>query len=224
MRRAPLKIRSVLIADGDTLFRVGLRETVAQLLPEADIAEAGSASGLAATLSARPADLVLLDLGLPGLRGYLWLLLRRRQHRGTPWLAVSGIDTPRVRARALACGIARFVSKRASSDTIAAAVRAALRGAEQRAVLPASERRLIESLGRLTPAELRMLAALPEHSSQRELMRALNVSLPTVKTHMSRVLAKLQLRNRTEAAVLASRLSILTAPSLAIDRRPDPAG
>jgi len=210
-------VASVLIADGDTLFRVGLRETVAELFPTAEIREAGSCAALDAALRNGDAQLVLLDLCLPGLGGYLWLAERRKQHRDVLWIAVSGIDTPQIRHRTLALGVARFVSKRASRDAIAAAVRAAVAGPRRAARVPPRERQLLEGLARLTRAELRVLVALPDTPSHRHIMRSLGVALPTVKTHMSRILAKLGLRNRTEAAVVASKLSRIDSPSLCID-------
>ena len=214
-------IATVLIADGDTLFRVGLRDTVVQLFEGANIREVGTCGALNAALSAGEFDLILLDLGLPGLNGYLWLVERRKQLRRTLWIAVSGIDTPRVRQRALALGVARFVSKRASRETIAAAVLSAVHGPRRAARMPAREQQLIDGLTRLTRAELRVLMALPDNPSHRHLMRALGVALPTVKTHMSRILAKLGLRNRTEAAVVASKLSNIESPSLCIDWTPN---
>ena len=180
-------IATVLIADGDTLFRVGLRDTVVQLFQGADIREVGTCGALNAALSAGEFDLILLDLGLQ---------------------------------RALALGVARFVSKRASRETIAAAVLSAVHGPRRAARMPAREQQLIDGLTRLTRAELRVLMALPDNPSHRHLMRALGVALPTVKTHMSRILAKLGLRNRTEAAVVASKLSNIESPSLCIDWTP----
>jgi DNA-binding NarL/FixJ family response regulator len=89
--------------------------------------------------------------------------------------------------------------------------------------LPPAERRLIEGLRALTPAELTLFALLPDNPSHRHLMQALGIALPTVKTHMSRILQKLALRNRTEAAVVANRLSSLNTAPLCLDARGGPA-
>ena len=214
------QVGTILVADADTMFRVGLSELLGGLFPGARIVEAADAQQLAAALRAAAFDLVLLDLVLPGVKGYLWLAELRQQHPGPIWIAVSGIDTPIVRQRALALGLARVVSKRASSAALSAAVLSTVRGWRRAPRLPPREQRLIDGLTRLTRAELRLLATLPDNPSHRHIMRTLGVALPTVKTHMSRILAKLGLRNRTEAAVVASKLSHVESRSLCIDHVP----
>lgn len=214
---ATRKITAVVLADADTLFRTGLHEAAAEVLPDAAFSEVGSYEALLATLRQQPSDLVLLDLGLPGLNGYLSLLALRQQYPAKRFVAVSGIDAPAVRQRALAFGIARFISKRASRDAIAATLTIATGPRRSSGRPPARERRLIEGLFALTRAELNVLAALPDNPSHRHIMKSLGIALPTVKTHMSRILAKLGLRNRTEAAIVASKLASFASPSLCLD-------
>jgi len=216
----PRHVGAILVADADTMFRFGLIEVLGGLFPGARIVEAPDASRLTGALREQPFDLVLLDLALPGVKGYLWLAELRQQHPEPTWVAVSGIDAPLVRQRALALGLARVVSKRSSSAALSAALLSTVRGARRAARLPPREQRLIDGLMRLTRAELRVLATLPDNPSHRHIMRTLGVALPTVKTHMSRILAKLGLRNRTEAAVVASKLSHVESRSLCIDHVP----
>ena len=70
-RALPPPVRRIVVADDDSLYRVGVHHLLDGLYPGAEIVDARSAEALSAALSAAPADLVLVDLGLPGLAGYL---------------------------------------------------------------------------------------------------------------------------------------------------------
>jgi DNA-binding NarL/FixJ family response regulator len=222
-RRGPEQIRHVVLADQEALYRVGLREALGELFRHARVDEAASFEGLLKALAQAPAEVVLLDGALPGLAGYLSLLVLAQRFPDTCFIAVSAIDDAVVARRALACGLSGFASKRASRERIAQAVASALRRPRPARALPPAERRLIEGLRALTPAELTLFALLPDNPSHRHLMQALGIALPTVKTHMSRILQKLALRNRTEAAVVANRLSSLNTAPLCLDARGGPA-
>lgn len=208
-------VKRIVVADNDSLFRVGLREMLAGLHPEAVVDDANSGPTLAAALQATPAELCLFDLGLPGLGGYLEILVLRRRHPGTRFIAVSGLEMPLAAQRVLALGVAACVSKRAPPDKIARRVASNRRMPGR---VPAREKKLIDGLLRLTPAEMQVFIRLTDKPSHRALMNALDIALPTVKTHMSRILQKLDLRNRTEAAIVAQRLSVFEARQLYIER------
>jgi DNA-binding NarL/FixJ family response regulator len=213
----PTDVRKLVIADDDSMFRIGLRDALVGLYPKAELIEANNHAALLAALQAHHPDLVLLDPALPGVNGYVPLLILLQRHRNTRFVAVSSVDGTVVANRALALGLAGFVSKRATQERIAKVVVRAVQRRTASRIEP-DERRLIDGLHRLTPAELQVFTLLPDNASHRHLMKALDIALPTVKTHMSRILAKLALRNRTEAAIVAKRLSVLNARTLCIDR------
>lgn len=218
MNRTPAGPACIVVADEEVLFRLALCDTVHTLFPQARVREAGSYDQLASALRDEP-DLVLLDPALPGMRGYLSLLALHQRFPRIRVVALSGQDTPGAALRARATGLADYVSKRATPLRITRAIaRAARRKADPATALrqlPPRERRLMTGLRALTPAELTMFALLPDNPSHRHLMLALGIAMPTVKTHMSRILDKLKLRNRTAAAVLANRLGSMTEPWLA---------
>ena len=208
-------MRRIVVADNDSLYRVGLHHLLDGLYPGAEMVDARCAEALAAALAAAPIDLVLVDLGLPGLAGYLALLKLLQRHPHVRFVAVSGVTPPLAAQRLLSLGLAGLVSKRAAHDKIAKAVTATRHG---RPRLPPREKKLVDGLLRLTPMEAQVFSLLHENPSHRSLMEALKIALPTVKTHMSRILSKLDLRNRTEAAIVAKRLTIFEAPQLYIGK------
>lgn len=211
----PATIQRVVIADNDSLYRVALRELLGQLYPGAAVVPAASEQELEAALAQARTDLTLVDLGLPGLDGYLSIFKLLKRHPRTRFIAVTGLEPPLAASRLSAFGMAAFVNKRAPRDKLSKVLTAPRRARQS---VPASEKKLIAGLLRLTPAETEVFTRLPENASHRQLMEALDVALPTIKTHMSRILAKLSLRNRTEAAIVAQRLALFDAPTLTLER------
>lgn len=221
MSRLPAPPARIVVADDETLFRLALCEAARDLFPDAAIREVRTYAELHAALRESP-ELALLDPRLSGMRGYLSLLALRQRFPATRLFAIAGSSAPGFAQRALALGVAGCVSKRASPRRISRAIARAGRGAGRRPPalrpMPTRERRLMRALQALTPAELAVFALLPDNPSHRHLMSALGIAMPTVKTHMSRILDKLELPNRTAAAVLANRLADLDSPLFAASR------
>lgn len=229
MSRAPDPTR-IVVADEEALFRLAVCDTARALFPQSQVREARSYGELLSALREQP-ELVVLDPALPGMNGYLSLLALHQRNPKIRFIALSGLDTPGAAPRALATGLVDYVSKRATPEQIrrvlARAPRRAASPARALRQLPPRERRVMAGMRELTPAELAVFALLPDNPSHRHLMQALGIALPTVKTHMSRILDKLKLRNRTAAAVLANRLTSLespVAPSPRSRRYPAPCG
>src|SRR5690242_4304696 len=117
-------IKTVLIADDHPLFRTALREALKPVLPGARVLEADSFPALEAVLKANGApDLVLLDLNMPGVRGFSSLLFMRSEYPNVPVLVVSGYDEPALIQRVLHFGAVGFIPKTSSLETMGEAVR-----------------------------------------------------------------------------------------------------
>jgi NarL family two-component system response regulator LiaR len=206
----------LLIVEDHAVVRQSLRFVLDQ---EPDIEVVGEAATAAVALSlaaaARP-DVVLLDLFLPDEDGTAVL---RRLREAYPDLAVvvltSAPDDAHLIA-ALHAGAASYLEKTAGISEVVATVRAAAAG--QSALPPGVTARLLhamrereragEPLSRLTPRELDVLAAIAKGQSNRDIARVLRISEETVKTHVSSILAKLGLADRTQAAIYALRHGI----------------
>lgn len=194
---------SVLIVDDHPVVRQGLR---ALLEVQDDMTVAGEAgdgpTAISLAESLRP-DIVLLDLKLPGMDGVA--VLRPLRAAGLRVLVLTSATEPSTAAAAVRAGAAGVVYK----DIDPAALVRAIRSVHDGNVLLAPE--AIGSLIRgsradtLTAREREVLAAIADGKSNREIARLLRVSEKTVKAHVSAVLAKLGVQDRTQAAVYAVR-------------------
>jgi DNA-binding NarL/FixJ family response regulator len=200
----------VLIVDDHPVVRQGL---VALLSVQDDIAVAGEAGdGLAAISLAGSVspDVVLLDLKLPGMDGVAVLPELAGKCRV---LVLTSATDPQWAARALQEGASGVVYKDIDPDALVRAIRAVHDGNVLLAAGAAASLRVGSSgragwLDALTPREREVLAHITAGRSNREIARALEVSEKTVKAHVSSVLAKLGVQDRTQAAVLATRHGI----------------
>jgi DNA-binding NarL/FixJ family response regulator len=194
---------SVLIVDDHPVVRQGLR---ALLEVQDDMTVAGEAGDGPAAISLaeslRP-DIVLLDLKLPGMDGIA--VLRPLRAAGLRVLVLTSATEPSAAAAAVRAGAAGVVYK----DIDPAALVRAIRSVHDGNVLLAPE--AVGSLVRgsradtLTAREREVLAGIADGKSNREIARLLRVSEKTVKAHVSAVLAKLGVQDRTQAAVYAVR-------------------
>jgi DNA-binding NarL/FixJ family response regulator len=208
---------TVLIADDHPVVRQGLSVL---LSVHDDITVVGEARdgrevlGLAATLEPR---VILLDLKLPGLDGLGVLAELRDQGLPARVLVLTSVADPASVTLAIRAGAAGFLYKDVDPDALVRAVRSVndgnmllapeAAGLLVRSAVGAAGERAVRGLGALTGREREVLAQLAEGRSNREIARLLQVSEKTVKTHVSSVLAKLGVADRTQAALYAVRNS-----------------
>jgi len=199
----------VLIADDHKVVRQGLRFLLSS---EPGIEVAGEAADGVAALAAirdiRP-DVVLLDLFMPRLDGLAVLAAMRDQRLTAAVLVLTSSADDQHLVEAIKAGALSYLPKTAGVDQVVDAVRAAARG--ESVLQPAATARLLrelrhaaaDPLGQLTPRETDVLKGLAQGRSNREIAKALSVSEETVKSHVSSILAKLGLADRTQAAIFA---------------------
>jgi DNA-binding NarL/FixJ family response regulator len=201
---------TVLIADDHPVVRQGL----AVLFDvQDDIALVGQASdgAEAVRLTRELAPVVLLlDLMLPGLDGMGVLARLRAEDTPTRVLVLTSAGGSARPALALQAGAAGFLYKDVDPDALVRAIRSVHDGhtvlAPAAAGLVAGRPgRDVRGVGALTSREREVFALLADGQSNREIARTLRVSEKTVKTHVSAVLAKLGVADRTQAALLAVR-------------------
>lgn len=208
----------IVIADDHPLFRDALRLTIAQGFPEAEIAEAQSFDTLRARLEAEPdTDLVLLDLKMPGMQGLSGLLFVRAAFAAVPVAIISAEEEERIVRRALDLGAAGYIAKSTGADRIREALKILLSGGawfpEALGDKHGRDTRLGTRLARLTPQQIRVLMMLSEGFPNKRIAHALGVSEATAKAHVSAILERLEVENRTQAVILAREIAAL--PELA---------
>jgi DNA-binding NarL/FixJ family response regulator len=201
---------SVLIVDDHPVVRQGLR---ALLEVQDGIAIAGEAGdgGTALALAAQHApDVILLDLRLPGMDGIAVLDELKARGDAARVLVLTSATEPASASLAMRSGAAGVLYKDVDPDALVRAIRAVHDG--HLLLAPEAAGMLMRSAGwswggmeALTSREREVLAELTKGRSNREIARALHVSEKTVKAHVSSVLAKLGVQDRTQAALLAVR-------------------
>jgi DNA-binding NarL/FixJ family response regulator len=204
----------VLIADDHPLVVGGLRQAVIAAAPEAEIAVAHDFDSMAAALDASSdTDLVLLDLAMPGVRGFSGLLFLRSQHPAIPVVVVSGNEDRAVIRHCLEFGAAGYIPKSNSFETMRDAIAQVLEGGRwtppdfDPAAQPNRESSaMARRLASLTPQQIRVLMMLSQGLLNKQIAYELSVSEATVKAHVSAILQKLGVESRTQAVILATKI------------------
>lgn len=212
----PAATPTILVADDHPLFREALKGAVARQLPGARLVEADSADALFAIADANPdADLLLLDLNMPGAHGFSALVHLRAVQPQLPIVVVSAREEAHVVRRALDHGAAGFIPKSSSPATIGSAIASVLEGgtwspplAEPAPGVAPEEADIAARVRELTPQQFRVLSMLGSGLLNKQIAHALGVSEATVKAHMTAILRKLGANNRTQAVLLAGRLAV----------------
>jgi DNA-binding NarL/FixJ family response regulator len=204
----------LVIADDHPLFRGALREAVAGQFADADIAEAGAFDDVVAQLDrGGDVDLVLLDLAMPGVRGFSGLMFLRAQFPSVPVVVVSANDDPAVIRRCMDFGASGFIPKTLGVDVMRAAIARVLAGGvwtppdvDLSGRPDADTAELIGRLASLTPQQVRVLMMLSEGMLNKQIAYGLAVSEATVKAHVSAILQKLGVESRTQAVIAAAKI------------------
>ncbi len=207
---------TILVADDHPLFREALRGVVGRNVPGAELHEADNADGLYAMADAHPdADLLLLDLNMPGAQGCSALVHLRGLHPQLPVVMVSAREEPAVIRRALDHGAMGFIPKSSNADALGAALRRVLDGdrvvpdiAGSAPATAPDEHDVAARIRELTPQQFRVLQMLGSGKLNKQIGYELGVSEATIKAHMSAILRKLGASNRTQAVLMAGRLSV----------------
>jgi DNA-binding NarL/FixJ family response regulator len=218
---APVPIR-VLVVDDQELVRAGF----SVILDAADgitvVGEAANGESAVAAAAAQHPDVVLMDIRMPGMDGLAATRLITAGSPGAPKVVIlTTFDLDDYVYEALRAGASGFLLKDSPRHDLIAAVRAAAGG--DALLAPSVTRRLIEAFTRrppettpspsrlasLTARERDVLMLLARGRSNAEIAMALSVSEATVKTHVGNLLAKLGLRDRVQAVILAYETGLI---------------
>ncbi len=206
----------ILIVDDHPLFLEALQRAITSMFPEAKITEAVSIDAAKRELQGRTTfDVVLLDLALPGTRGFDGLLELRTLYPKTPIVVVSALEDPRIVQDVMRYGAAGFISKSASREEIASALRDVMDGSVTvpKGYKPpmgnagaANQTSLVQRLQTLTPKQLAVLRMIRQGLLNKQIAHELQIEETTVKAHVSEILRKLHVASRTQAVIEAQKI------------------
>ncbi|WP_348672845.1 response regulator transcription factor [uncultured Abyssibacter sp.] len=208
---------SVIVADDHPLLRSALCGAVEQVLPGARVIEAGTAGAVQQAVTDHPdADLCTLDLRMPGAYGFSTLAFLRGSYPSLPVLIISAISDPLVMQQAMTLGAVGYVQKSSPPQTIATAIQQVLSGetwfpeSVNRPASPAQTalRELADRVASLTPQQFRVLTMLADGLLNKQIAYEMNVTEATIKAHVTAILRKLKVSNRTAAVIAVRQLDV----------------
>ncbi|RVT47784.1 response regulator transcription factor [Rheinheimera sediminis] len=208
-----------IIADDHPLFRVALAQASQQILgTDAVLLQANSMAQLWALLLQHPdTQLIFLDLKLPDAEGFAGLTSLRTEYPDISILMVSAIEDPAVIKQALQLGASAYIPKSAPLDLLSEAVAQVVAGESW---VPAElvndvekARDLIDQdfarrLEQLTPQQFRVLKMIADGLLNKQIAFEMQVQETTIKQHVSAILRKLNVNNRTLAGILFEKLKL----------------
>ena len=184
------------------------------MLERVDIAEAGTLDEVAGLLDrGGEVDLILLDLKMPGVRGFSGLMYMRAQYPSVPVVVVSASDDPTAIRRCMEFGASGFIPKTVGVEAMRAAIQRVLDGGvwtppdvDLSGGSDAETAELMSRMATLTPQQVRVLMMLSEGLLNKQIAYQLGVSEATVKAHVSAILQKLGVESRTQAVIAAAKI------------------
>lgn len=208
-----------LIADDHPLFRVALAQACANILgSDALLLQTQNMSQLWPLLRQHPdTNFIFLDLKMPGSEGFTGLTALRTEYPDVPVIMVSAEEEPMIIKQALALGAAAYIPKSAPLERLSDAIAAVLNGdtwlPEELVVDVNNAKSLIDDdfaqrLEQLTPQQFRVLKMVADGLLNKQIAYEMNVQETTVKQHVSAILRKLNVNNRTLAGILFEKLRL----------------
>ena len=222
---APVPAR-IMIVDDHALAREGLRAMLAHQQDFVVVTEAEDAEEARALCRRVFPDLILMDVRMPGMDGLAATAAIKQEFPAISVIIITMYENPDYLLQAIRAGAAGYLLKNATSREVLTAVRQVLRG--EFPLRPGVAARLLQRLtrererpvtlpegqlpGQLTLREQEVLRLVAQGRTNRAIARTLNVSVGTVKLHVSQIIAKLGVSDRTQAAVRAVELGLVTPP------------
>jgi DNA-binding NarL/FixJ family response regulator len=205
---------TIIIADDHPLFRGALRQALSGMEDNPEIIEAADFDeARKAAADHSDADLMLLDLSMPGVSGLTGLMMIRAEYQSIPVAVISATDDAATIRRALELGASAFISKSSGIEEIREAIATVLEGGMWAPTGYDAENEhdpeiaaLIARLKTLTPQQTRVLGIIGEGLLNKQIAYELGVSEATIKAHVSAILLKLNVDSRTQAVIQMAKI------------------
>ncbi len=214
MESAPV----IIIADDHPLFRDALTQAVNASLAGVYIEQACDIASLQRGVEKHPnANLILLDLHMPGAHGFSGLIYLSAHHPEIPVIVVSAHESSDIICRAMDHGASGFLPKSSSMQDITEAISQVLAGElwlpvnfdRECAGSSQEEMNMAGILSTLTPQQFRVATMLAQGLLNKQIAYELNVTEATIKAHITEIFRKLGVHSRTQAVIAIGQLDVL---------------
>ena len=211
----------VAIADDHPLFRAALKQAVTVCFDGTHIVEAENFQDLLTLVEQNDElEVIFLDLHMPGNNGFTGLTQLQNHFPDLVVIMVSSDDHPEIMQKAIDLGAAAFIPKSADLSTISDAIDAVLDGeiwlpehvdiaSDTDAAI--KHKKLAKQLAQLTPQQYTVLARIADGQLNKQIAYDLDIKETTVKKHVSAILLKLGINNRTQAGLVYQQLMITSS-------------
>ena len=214
---SPIKI---LLVDDQKLVREGIKSLLNLSEEVVVVGEASDGSEVEQAIEESNPDLILLDLSMPVTDGIETLKKLKEQDVTIPVIILTTFDDHELILKGISAGAMGYLLKDVSLESLIEAIKKVFSG--EKLIQPAITERLLQGLTAikpdfkipdviepLSPKELEVLGLMSRGSSNREIAQALHKSEGTIKNHVSNLLSKLGVRDRTRAVLIAIEKGIL---------------
>ena len=211
------KVDKIIIADDHPMFRNALKQSISNNYA-CEIIECESLESLKAELKDHNyADLLILDLNMPGADGFSSLVYVHEKYPHLPIIMISANDKLDVMRTAKSFGALGYISKSANIETIRTAITQVLQGdtffPEELETLDATSNndellQLTKGVADLTPQQYKVLQMLKQGLLNKQIAYDLEVSEATIKAHVTAIMRKLGANNRTQAVMKVAHLEL----------------
>ena len=198
------------IADDHPLFRSALKAATEELPITCSIVEAESFAQTTLRLQQTEADILLLDLKMPGSEGLMGLMQIRNDYPHLAIVVVSASEDAMTIANIKQIGALGFIPKSSSMEQITQAIECVMNGKISFPNVMLNEKNQhMEKLKLLTPKQLNVLKLIAQGSLNKQIAYELAIKETTVKSHISDIFKKLNINNRTQAALIIQELCLV---------------
>jgi DNA-binding NarL/FixJ family response regulator len=206
----------IIIADDHPLFRTALKGTLLAHTPSVTITEAEDLLSLQACVENNTtANLILLDLHMPGAEGFSSIIFLNAHYPHIPIIVISAHEESDIIRRAIDHGASGFLPKSSSADDIYQAIDEVLNGgiwipehvSNQQGIAD-DELNAADAIASLTPKQFRVGSMVSQGLLNKQIAYELNVTEATVKAHMTEIFRKLSVHSRTQVVMTFGQLAI----------------
>jgi two-component system, NarL family, response regulator len=214
----------LLLVEDDELFRLGLRVRLQQAPGLEILAEAEDGETALDLVDRQPFDVVLLDVGLPGVGGMEACRQIKQKQPALPVLVLTSHSQPALIERLIAAGAQGYCLKGIAAETLILALKSVATGASwwdqtaTQAIRASLEIRLLDSSesakpnSLLTQREQEILELIAIGKNNQEIAQTLYITPGTVRVHVHAILQKLNVRDRTQAVIVAQQKALIVDP------------